>query len=68
MKWIDVKERLPPVDVDVIVCGDGVQSGGNYAYGKWWDRSGAAWRDVFTSDVTHWRKLDWPKKASTTNK
>ena len=56
MDWISVKDKLPEMYVDVIVCrrGSAVESGRRINDG-WWKVFG-----VRVKDVTHWQPLPDP--------
>lgn len=57
-KWIDVKDRLPDIDIDVIIYTKwgGVRCG-------WYNPELQVWFDIYGTtikSVTHWRELPDP--------
>jgi len=58
MKWISVKDGLPPEDKCwVLVYADGAMNCMAYFDGRWVDWVGATAHNINVNDITHWMPL-----------
>lgn len=58
---------MPQDYEDVWACGEkngnNVQSGAFFTFGKWWERGGNLWTEVYDRPVTHWKPLPAPPET-----